>query len=52
MNTYFYDLYYTVIENRDEKKIVVNQYENDYINLNDIFPNQYIGRKNDNEILR
>ena len=34
-NTYikYYDLYYTVIKNRDEKEIVGNQFENDYINF-------------------
>ena len=41
----YYDLYYTVIKNRDEKEIVDNQYEHDYINFNDILPNYYIGRK-------
>ena len=46
----YYDLYYTVIKNIDEKEIVDNQYENDYINFDDIVPNHYIGRKNDNEI--
>ena len=36
-----YDLYYTVIKNRDENKDIDNQYENDdndYINFNDIVP--------------
>ena len=28
------------------KKNLDNQYENDYNNLNDNFPNYYIGRKN------
>ena len=36
MNINYYDLYYTVIRNRDEKEIVDNKYENDFINLNDI----------------
>ena len=41
-----YDLYYTVIKNRDEKEIVDNQYENDYYSLNDvIIPNLYVGIK-------
>ena len=30
-----YELYYIVIKNRDEKEIVDNQYENDYIYFND-----------------
>ena len=46
MNIY-YDLYYSVIKNRDEKEIVDNYYEDDIIT-----PNHYIGRKNNNEILR
>ena len=29
MNNIYYDSYYTVIKNRDEKEIVDNQYEND-----------------------
>ena len=46
MNINFYDLYYTVIKNRDEKEIVVNQYENDFISWNDvIIPNHYVGIK-------
>ena len=52
----YYDLYYTVIKTRDENRNIDIQYENDdsdYININDfIIPNHYIGRKNDNEILR
>ena len=41
MNIIYYDLYYTVIKNRDEKEIVDHQYENDFISLNDIvIPNQ------------
>ena len=39
MTIIYYDLYYTVIKNRDEKEIVDNQYENDYNNFNDIVPN-------------
>ena len=35
INTKYYDLYYTVIRNRDEKEIIDDQYENDYINFND-----------------
>ena len=46
MNINYYDLSYTVIKNRDEKEIVDNQYENDYINFNVITtPNHYIGMK-------
>ena len=45
MNINYYDLYYTIIKKRDEEEILDNQYENDYINLNDIIPNHYIGRK-------
>ena len=52
MNINYYELYYTVIENRDEKEIVDNQFENDFINFNDIVPNHYIGRKTNNETLR
>ena len=39
MNIIFCVLYYTVIKNRDEKVIVDKQYENDYYNFIDIFPN-------------
>ena len=52
MNINYYDFCSTVIKNRDEKEIVDNQYENDYINFTDILPKNYIGRKNDNKILR
>ena len=56
MNINYYDLYYTVIKTRDEDKDIDIKYENDdndYININDfIIPNYYIGRKNDNEILK
>ena len=45
MNFNYYDLYYTVIKNTDEKEIVDNQYENDYVIFNDIVPNHYIGKK-------
>ena len=38
--------------NEEQKEIVDDQYENDYINFNDIVPNQYIGIKNNNELLR
>ena len=46
MNINYYDLYYTVIENRDEKGLVDNKYENEYISLNDvIIQNHYVGIK-------
>ena len=46
MNIDYYDLYHTVIKNRDEKEIVNKNYENDYISLNDvIIPNHYVGIK-------
>ena len=54
MNINYYDIYYTVIKSRDENRDIDNQYENDendYIDINDIIPNHYIGSKNDNEIL-
>ena len=53
MNINYYDLYYTVIKTRDENRDIDNQYENDYINFNDfITPSHYIGKKNDNVMLR
>ena len=55
MNINYYDLYCSVIKVRDENKDIDNQYENDdndYINFNDIVPNQYVGIKNYNVILR
>ena len=54
MNINYYDLYYTVIRNRDKNKDIDIQYENDendYINFNDIVRNHYIGIK-PREILR
>ena len=52
----YYDLFYTVIKVRVENKDIDNQYEdddNDYFKFIDfITPNQYIGIKNDNVILR
>ena len=51
MNINYYDLYYTVIRIRDKNTNIDNQYENDYINFNDIIPNHYIGIKL-REILR
>ena len=52
MNIIFYDLYYTVIKNRDKKEIVNDQYENHYIIFNDIVPNHYPERVIDNIILK
>ena len=52
-NINYYDLYYTVIETRDENRNIDNQYENDYndyIDINDyITPNHYIGIKGRDE---
>ena len=49
MNTNYYDLYYTVIKNRNEKQIVNDEYqncENDFIILNNVItPNQYVEKK-------
>ena len=46
MNINYYDIYYTIVKNRDEKEIVDNQNENDFISLNDvIIPNHYVGIK-------
>ena len=55
MNIKYYDLYYTVIRNRDKNKDIDNQYEideNDYINFNDIVPNHYVGIKPRETILK
>ena len=50
MDINYYDLYYTVIENGDEKEIVDNQYGSDFFSLNDVFkPIHYVG-KNSREI--
>ena len=51
MNINYYDLYYTVIKNRDENKIIDND-TNDYIYFNDVISNPYIGIKKDNVIIR
>ena len=54
MNITYHDLYYTVIKNRDEKEIVVNEKEsseNDFINYEEfIAPIHFNGQKN-NEML-
>ena len=57
MNIKYYDLYYIVIETRDENKNIDDRYENDendYINISDIIttPNHYIGIKIDKVILK
>ena len=55
MNINSYDLYYTVIKVTDENKEIDNQYENDendYINFNDIVPNQYMGIKKNSKIMK
>ena len=41
MNIKYFDIYYTVIKNRDEKEIVDDKYKNDVI-----VPNHYVGIKN------
>ena len=45
MNINYYDLYYTVIKNRDDRGIVNDKNENDYFKVNDIIPNHYVGNK-------
>ena len=45
MNISYYRLYFTIINNTDEKEIVNAQYENDYNNFNDIVPNHIISIK-------
>ena len=52
MNLKYHDLYYTVIKSSDEKVSVDNHYENDYINVNDIVPNHYVGKNSKKEILK
>ena len=52
MNTNYYDLYYTVFKNRDEKAIEDNQFGNDFINFTDILPNHNISVKPHDTILR
>ena len=53
LNINYYDLYYTVIINRNENEVVKDGCEIDYINFNDfITPNHHIGRKNDSSIMR
>ena len=45
MNNNYYDLYYTVIKNTDDKGIVNDKNENDYFKFIDIIPNHYVGNK-------
>ena len=45
MNNNYYDLYYTVIKNRDDKGIVNDKNENDYFKFNEIILNHYVGIK-------
>ena len=53
LNIKSYDLYYTVIKNRDENKVVDDKYENDFITFNDfITPNHYVGIKPRETMLR
>ena len=47
MNINFYDLYYTVTKTRDEKEIVDDKHENDFMT-----PNHYVGIKPREFILR
>ena len=55
-NINYYDFYYSVIKNRDDKEIVNDEYENneiDYNKFDDLnSPNSYIGSKNENIILK
>ena len=56
MKINYYDLYQTVIKNRDDKENVNDHYENnenDYYNYDEIItPNHYIGIKNIDEFLK
>ena len=56
MNINYYDLYYTILKNRGEKQTVIDEHgdnESDYfIYDNFITRNHYIGRKNDDVIIR
>ena len=47
MTIIYFDSYYTVIRNRNDKEIVIDdEYEKNYNNYNDfITPNHYIGRR-------
>ena len=53
MKINYYDLNYTVIENRDDNEIVVDKYENKCFNFNNFTtPNHSLGRKNNIELLK
>ena len=53
MNINYYDLYYTVIKNRNEKETLIDKdNENDYINFNDFIPNHYVDIKPSETILK
>ena len=56
MNIKYYDLYYNVIKNRDDKEIEDDKYEKietEYKIYNDfITPNRYVGNKKDNVLLK
>ena len=56
MNINYYDLFYTIIKNRNEKgsvDIKLEKDDNDYFDIKDfITPNRHIGRKNDKDLLR
>ena len=46
MNINYYDLFYSVIRNRDDKNEILENNEKDYNNFNDLqIPNHYIGIK-------
>ena len=45
-NMNYYDMFSSVIKKRDEKEIVADKYEKDFISLNDVnIPNNYNGIK-------
>ena len=53
LNINYYDSFFTVIKNREEKQNVIDKDdENDYNNFNDIIPNHYVGIKPRETILR
>ena len=45
-------IYFIPLLKLEKKKIINNEYENDYFNFSEIVLNHYVGRKNDKEILR
>ena len=56
MKTIYYDVYQTVIKNRNENEVVKDKYKNieiDFTNFNDnVTPNDYIGIDNNNVTLK